>query len=633
MENNLESGTQPMPSVSDYTNVSSFGLQLTEIKQVTLQWEHIEAVVFPNETKYFRKDIQDAPHQILRDVNGFASPGEILAILGNSGSGKTTLLNILAGRKQSKLLVTGSVKVSGEDITPPFNKFISHVQQEDFFIGTLTVNEHLTFQANLRLESKFSAIQKTRRVKQVLNELGLNKCSNTLIGVPGRLKGASGGERKRLAFASELLTNPSLLICDEPISGLDSFNACNVVNVLHRLAAKGRTIVCTIHQPSSEIYESFRNICLLADGQVAFLGTSSQALDFFLSIDLVCPKNYNPADFYIKKLSLSDLNTRENIEDICQMYEESMYAKVVTDTIQVSDQNSSSIEPKEEKFNYQTSWFSQLMILTKRQCIITKREPFITALRFMECIVLAILLMIVYWGQHMDQKGVMNIKGIFFLMITNMTLQSTMAIICTFSNEIPVFQKEYAAGLYRIETYFLAKTLAELPVFIMIPIIFTSIVYFSVGLRHNTGAFFVCLSVMILIVNVGCSFGYAVSCLSSNTMIALAILSPIYIPIILFGGHFLHIDSIPVSLRWIKYLSWFYFGYEILSINQWAKIDKIECEAAKPICFLQGADVLKQLNFKKDNITFDFTMLIVLVAGYRIIAYIILSVRIRYFGD
>ena len=142
----------------------------------------------------------------------------------------------------------------------------------DLFIGTLTVREHLVFQSQLRMDKHLSYADRMRRVEEVIGELGLIKCQNTMIGIPGRIKGISGGEMKRLAFASEVLTNPPLMFCDEPTSGLDAFMAQNVITVLREMAAKGKTVVVTIHQPSSEVFAMFDRLLLMSEGRLAYLG-------------------------------------------------------------------------------------------------------------------------------------------------------------------------------------------------------------------------------------------------------------------------------------------------------------------------------------------------------------------------
>jgi ABC-type multidrug transport system ATPase subunit len=129
----------------------------------------------------------------------------------------------------------------------------------------------------LRLPTSVNRARKLRRVNEVLVDLGLAKCQDTRIGVPGLIKGISGGEKKRLAFASEVLTNPSLLFCDEPTTGLDSFMAEGVVMVLKKMAARGKTIICTIHQPASEVYALFDTVMLVADGRLAYMGRACRS--------------------------------------------------------------------------------------------------------------------------------------------------------------------------------------------------------------------------------------------------------------------------------------------------------------------------------------------------------------------
>ena len=190
-------------------------------------------------------------------MSGIVRPGTLLAVMGASGSGKTTLLNVLTTRNTGGLDISGDVKVNGLPIGHGITSLSAYVQQEDLFVGVLTVREHLWFQAMLRMDNNLTDEERQERVDEVTKELGLNKCRDTVIGVPGKLKSISGGERKRLAFASEVLTNPPLMFCDEPTSGLDSFMAENVIQTLRGMASRGKTVLCTIHQPSSQVFALF----------------------------------------------------------------------------------------------------------------------------------------------------------------------------------------------------------------------------------------------------------------------------------------------------------------------------------------------------------------------------------------
>ncbi|CAG7818799.1 unnamed protein product, partial [Allacma fusca] len=156
----------------------------------------------------------------------------------------------------------------------------------------------------MKLDRRLGSWERKRRVEELMMELGLKKCEHTRIGIPGLMQGLSGGERKRLAFAAEVLTDPPLLLCDEPTTGLDSYSAQKIVGMMQNLAAKGKTIVCTIHQPSSQVFSMFDQLLLLAEGRTAYFGTAVGALDFLKGMNLICPEQYNPADFYIKTLAV-----------------------------------------------------------------------------------------------------------------------------------------------------------------------------------------------------------------------------------------------------------------------------------------------------------------------------------------
>lgn len=184
----------------------------------------------------------------------------------------------------------------------------------------------------MKMNQKTAKAEKYARVEQVMNEvitlnivflikklliiylkLNLKKCENTLIGIPDKdVKGISGGERRRLAFACELITNPNLLFFDEPTSGLDSFMAMSIVDAMRSMANQGKTIICTIHQPSSEIFEKFDRLCLLAEGRLAYIGNLNEANGFFGSQGFNVPNNYNPADFYINTLAIVPSNKDES---------------------------------------------------------------------------------------------------------------------------------------------------------------------------------------------------------------------------------------------------------------------------------------------------------------------------------
>lgn len=227
-------------------------------------------------------------------------------------------------------------------------------------------------------------------------QLSLTECKDTIIGVLGRTKGLSGGERKRLSFASESLTDPSLLFCDEPTSGLDSFMADTVLQVLKKLAIKGKTIVLTIHQPSSELYSLFDKIMLMAEGRVAFMGSPVEATLFFDSLNLLCPTNYNPADFYVQMLATvpgHEAQSLETTRKICDAYLSSELSKKIN--VLVAQNNQHDVHSYEETLERnianrrrcKATWFTQFRVILWRSWMSMLKEPMLVRVRLIQTIV------------------------------------------------------------------------------------------------------------------------------------------------------------------------------------------------------------------------------------------------------
>lgn len=237
--------------------------------------------------------------------------------------------------------------------------------------------------------------EKLQKVDQVIADLSLTKCKNTIIGVTGRIKGLSGGEKKRLAFASEALTDPSMLLCDEPTSGLDSFMAHNILQVLKRLAQQDKTIILTIHQPSSEIFSMFDKLLLMAEGRVAFLGTPNEANDFFTSLQAPCPTNYNPADFYVERLAIvpgKEDESRDNVRKICDAFAVSEYSTKISDEINRIKAESNEYSLMTANGNgaegYRATWCIQFRAILWRSWLTVLKEPLLVRVRLLQTVVM-----------------------------------------------------------------------------------------------------------------------------------------------------------------------------------------------------------------------------------------------------
>lgn len=242
---------------------------------------------------------------LVDNVSGSAQPGKLTVIMGPSGAGKTTLLNCLANRTTA---TKGQVLVNGEPWRQSLTKLSAYVEQESLMFPLLTIEEYLTVSAYLRIKEPLTDEQRAQRVETVMQDLDLTKNRDTLIGgAAARITGLSGGEMKRTQFAAEVLTNPSIIFCDEPTSGLDSFMAAAIVKHLRTMSTEGgfrRTVVATIHQPSSQVFGLFDELIVMAQGRVAFSASAAEAVTHFDSLGFPVPPNYNPADHLMEILSV-----------------------------------------------------------------------------------------------------------------------------------------------------------------------------------------------------------------------------------------------------------------------------------------------------------------------------------------
>ncbi|KAB0802095.1 hypothetical protein PPYR_04281 [Photinus pyralis] len=615
----------------------------TQTERITFTWNNINVFV----TKGPRRDtgrffefirrrnetgIHPEAKQILKNVNGIARPGEVLAIMGASGAGKTTLMNVLTSQSAPNMLITGVCCANGVPIDSNLRRKCAYVQQEDLFIGTLSVKEHLIFQALLRMDRKIPNKERMKRVDEVIRALGLSKCENTKIGIQGRIKGISGGEMKRLSFASEVITNPSIMFCDEPTSGLDSFMALNIVQALKELAQSGKTIICTIHQPSSDLYAMFDKLMLVAEGRVAFLGSPRQAESFFASLDVPCPTNFNPADYFLELLAIApgrEQACRDAVQTICDKFAQSeLGTSIARETdIEIGEYTVEDY-PRgvREESPYKSSWCTQLRVLLWRSWLSDMRDPLIIRMRIGQTILIAILVSLIYAGQTLTEEGVMSINGVMYIFLSNMTFENLFSAVLVFCTEMPLFIRDHRRGMYRSDVYFLSKNIVDLPLFILSPVLTIAICYYCIGLNPLPDKFFTTLGITILAINASVSFGYMISCLSEKVDVSISIAAVITMPAMLLSGYYINFGSMPKYLRWISYFSWIRYGYECLMTNQWTGIDHINCNGTST-CPENGQMVLDTYAFSADHTMANIGALLGLLFGFRILAYIFLLLK------
>ncbi|RNA32544.1 white-like isoform X1 [Brachionus plicatilis] len=355
------------------------------------------------------------------------------------------------------------------------------------------------------------------------------------------MKGLSGGEKRRLSYASEVVNLPPLLFCDEPTSGLDSSMAQSLIESMRKLADNGKTIICTIHQPSSQIFKLFDSLILLTEGRLAYIGPRYHAPNFFASIGYRVPNFFNPADHYIQTLAVSPKNKQIDsmrTEYIVDRFGKSEnYARILYD-IYWTESRPAFVEQDIPK--YSASYLSQFGWLFWRQLKLDLKNPIATTVTIFQAIIVSIFLGLIFFRLDENEKGVQNRAGALFVIIMQSSFGFLFAVVNTFPSDLTLVYRESKNRLYSITIYYLVKQIAEMPKFVITAAIFVTISYWMIGLNDNFGVFVQVLLTIILCSQVAISCGLLLSAASPNIEVAIALVAPAVMPLLIFSGFFLN---------------------------------------------------------------------------------------------
>nr|QNH67910.1 ATP-binding cassette transporter subfamily G-like protein 11 [Brachionus rotundiformis]QNH67912.1 ATP-binding cassette transporter subfamily H-like protein 2 [Brachionus rotundiformis] len=591
------------------SNVIEDNQQKTTISWNINAWTKIKKSSI--KSKFFPCQREEKYKQLLTNVIGIVKPGELCAIMGASGAGKTTLLNILNFRNNAKIETSASVKLNGiETDWGMISRYSGFVQQEDLFNGVLTVREHLTFVTMLKLANEYSREERYQRVDELIQQVNLVKSEDTFIGVGDKMKGLSGGEKRRLSYASEIVNLPSLLFCDEPTSGLDSSMAQSLVESMRKLANHGKTIVCTIHQPSSQIFEMFDTLILLTEGRLAYFGPRYHASNFFASIGYRIPNFYNPADYFIETLSISAKNKQNDLiraEFIVDRFIKSEYYARIFNDIYFTESypiyNDQDDMPK-----YSASYFSQFGWLFWRQMKLDIKNPFASMVTILQAIIVSIFLGLIFLRLDKNEIGAINRSGALFVIIMQSSFGFLFSVVNTFPADLTLVYRESKNRLYSITIYYLVKQLAEMPKYVLTATLFVTISYWMIGLNDSFGIFVQVLLTIVLSSQVAISCGLLLSAASASIEVAISLVAPVVMPLLIFSGFFLNDTSIPKYFVWLKYISWFFYTNEACNVFLWQDETNIPCSqvsdgdvCSAAGCISTGKEILQKYNFKQDR--------------------------------
>jgi ABC-type multidrug transport system ATPase subunit len=577
---------------------------------IDLSWENLRCSV---------KTDKGEKH-ILKGVSGYALHGEFLVLMGSSGAGKTTLLNILSRRleKSSDIQISGSVFANSQSIEDiSYENYIGYVTQEDLLIPTMTVFECLLFVT--RLKTKYN--NKKERVNELISLLKLEKCKNTLIG-NHYIKGVSGGEKKRVSIGMELITNPSIIFLDELTSGLDSYTALIVTKILLDQAKLGKTIITTIHQPSSEIFYLFDKLILMADGQFVYQGPAKESINFFKNCGYECPPLSNPADFYMEILSISNTNQLTDQEQ----------SRINTFITANNLQESKVItlqSPLATDQVYVRSFSYQLAILTQRSFNNAIRHPLLGLIRIIGVLVLASVISALFWQIGSSTlEDLNNRAAIVNFCIVAFGSSNNIITSVTFPSQFPIFQKEYQSNMYGLVPYFLSICIIEAIYDFLLTLVIVSSLYWSVGLNTNSSkpVFFFYLLTYLSMFGSG-SVGHFGGALIQKPEVSV-FLSGVIVQFFTGFTGFYRGKGLPSGTKWIENISLYFYLYQAAIRTQFENFEFDDCYICEEPGNCTKCDPFYLYNIRIE-LFLAVTMAIVVVICLRLSALSILWLKVR----
>uniref|UniRef100_V5NXR0 PDR protein 2 n=1 Tax=Vinca minor TaxID=60093 RepID=V5NXR0_VINMI len=508
--------------------------------------------------------------QLLVNVTGAFRPGVLTALVGVSGAGKTTLMDVLAGRKTGGY-IEGDIYISGyPKKQETFARVSGYCEQNDIHSPCLTVHESLIFSAWLRLSSKVDLKTKRAFVVEVMELVELTPLRGALVGLPG-VDGLSTEQRKRLTIAVELVANPSIVFMDEPTSGLDARAAAIVMRTVRNIVDTGRTIVCTIHQPSIDIFESFDELLLMKrGGKLIYAGPlgnkSCKLVEYFEAIEGV-PKirsGYNPAAWILEVTSPAE-ESRLDV-DFAEVYHTSNLFEQNKDLVDLLSMPKNDYNKLSFPSKYSQSFFGQFLACLWKQNRSYWRNPQYTAVRFFYTVVISLMFGTICWrfgAKRETQQEIFNAMGSMYAAVLFIGITNTTSVQPVLYVERFVSYRERAAGMYSALPFAFAQVAIEFPYVFVQSLIYSTIFYFMASFELNFWKLVWYIYFMYFTLLYFTFFGMMTTAVTPNHNIAAIIGAPFFMMWNLFSGFMISRLRIPIWWRWYYWanpIAWTLYG-------------------------------------------------------------------------
>ncbi|KAJ4264941.1 hypothetical protein NW762_005184 [Fusarium torreyae] len=595
---------------SEQRPVAEKHLLNTTIKNLT--WRDVTVTVKDRETKQ--------PKAIVDDVEGIVEAGEICALMGPSGCGKTTLLNVLARRPTNASDVKAEVYVNGTHPSlAEFREVSCFVEQEDALIGSLSKKERLV------------------RINNLLESFGLVEQANTLIGTPIR-KGISGGQKRRVGVASQLITSPKLLFLDEPTSGLDSAASLEVVKYLRAVARRNNLIVvCSIHQPSTSTFNMFDKLLLLSGGKTQYFGPVSDVATYYAQVGSPLPQYVNPAEHLLELVNIDFAQDREeasrNLDTLQHAWKDSRQADQVSNEIKSAE--SSGGDWRVETIEKRPSMPSLTLTLLHRSFIKSYRDVVAYGIRLAMYLGLAIMMGTVWVRLDPDQDSIQPFINALFFGSAFMSFMAV-AYVPAFIEDRLQYVKEHHNGLYGATELIVSNFFIGIPYLFLISILFSVISYWLSNFQPTAEAFFTWVMWLFLDLLAAESLVVFMTSLFPSFVISLALVAFANGLWMSVGGFMVPPTILNVFYKYVfHYWDYQKYVFEGMMVNEFSDRvyscgDGCRCmyeSALADQCKIDGQAVLDQYGYSTGHMGRDVGIMISIIAGYRLAAWLVLKLR------
>uniref|UniRef100_A0A8C2INB8 ATP-binding cassette sub-family G member 8 n=1 Tax=Cyprinus carpio TaxID=7962 RepID=A0A8C2INB8_CYPCA len=499
---------------------------------------------------------------VIKDLNLCVHSGQMLAVIGSSGCGKTSLLDIITCRDEGGTMNSGEILINGKPSTRSLvKKCIAHVRQDDRLLPHLTVRETLAFVAKLRLPAHFTQEQRDQRVDDVIAELRLRQCAHTRVG-NDYVRGVSGGERRRVSIAVQLLWNPGILILDEPTSGLDSFTAHNLVITLYRLARGNRLVLLSVHQPRSDIFQLFDLVVLLSSGSAVYCGQAKDMVAYFTSLGYPCPRYCNPSDYYVDLISID----RRSPEKEAQCLEKArmlaaQFVEKVKNTEDFMWKSEDCGSPALDCLLKAVS-ITSLSFFFRRQVFNDYRDLVTLVVHGLEALLMSLLIGFLYFGAGDEGLSIQDTVALLYMIGALTPFAVVLDVIAKCHSERAMLYHELEDGMYSVTSYFFAKVLGELPEHCDFTLVYGVPIYWLAGLNSAPERFL--LNFLLVWLTVYCSrcmarfVAAALPTLQTSSFLGNSLFTVFY----LTAGFVISLENMWLVASWFSYISFMRWGFE-----------------------------------------------------------------------